>query len=62
MTKKVYTQPNLTAYGSVEKLTKAQGDISLNDILILSNLPGNVDDIVVDPADGSIDVTIDAGF
>lgn len=60
MTKKTYTQPSLTTYGSVEKLTKAQGSIDLNDILILSNLPGGIDDITAEGA-GSIDVTIDLG-
>ncbi|MDV3353336.1 hypothetical protein QGP82_31975 [Leptothoe sp. LEGE 181152] len=54
MTKKAYTQPNLTTYGSVEKLTKAQGNIDLNDILILSNVPGR--GTVNIPASGSIDV------
>ncbi|MEO1181305.1 MAG: lasso peptide [Cyanobacteria bacterium J06636_28] len=55
MTKKAYTQPNLTTYGSVEKLTKAQGDLSLSDFLILSNLPGSEGETLI-PASGSTDV------
>ncbi|NEZ56134.1 hypothetical protein [Adonisia turfae] len=59
MTKKAYTQPSLTAYGSVEKLTKANGSINLADVFILSNLPGEQPDPVEAVGQGSIDIEID---
>lgn len=58
MTKKVYAQPNLTAYGSVQKLTKGSGAINLGDSVIFTNLPNGANDIVIE-SNGSDDVTID---
>lgn len=59
MTKKAYTQPSLTTYGSVEKLTKANGTISFSDSFILTNLPGEQPDPITVDGQGSIDIEID---
>ena len=58
MTKKTYTQPNLTVYGSVQKLTKGSGAIDLGDSVIFTNLPGGANDLSI-PSNGSVDVIID---
>ncbi len=58
MTKKAYTQPSLTAYGSVQKLTKGSGAIDLGDSVIFTNLPRGANDLIIE-SDGSVDVTID---
>ncbi|MGD1855042.1 MAG: hypothetical protein ACFB2W_12415 [Leptolyngbyaceae cyanobacterium] len=58
MTKKTYTQPSLTAYGSVQKLTKGSGAIDLGDSVIFTNLPKGANDLEIDSV-GSADVTID---
>ncbi len=59
MIKKAYNQPSLTVYGSVEKLTKANGSITLSDSFILSNLPGEQPDPILAQGQGSIDIEID---
>lgn len=58
MTKKVYAQPNLTAYGSVQKLTKGSGAINLGDSVIFTNLPNGANDLEIESI-GSNDVTVD---
>ncbi|ESA34077.1 hypothetical protein N836_18990 [Leptolyngbya sp. Heron Island J] len=58
MTKKAYTQPSLTAYGSVQTLTKGSGAINIGDSVIFTNLPGGANDLEL-PSNGSVDVTID---
>ena len=38
--KKAYAQPSLTAYGSVQQLTKGNGTIAVGDSIIFSEIPG----------------------
>ena len=51
--KKTYAQPSLTAYGSVQELTKGNGTVAIGDSIIFSDLP-------VEPVDGfgSVDIEI----
>ncbi|MFG6106852.1 lasso peptide [Leptothoe sp. EHU-05/26/07-4] len=38
--KKTYTQPSLTAYGSVQQLTQGNGTIAIGDSIIFTDIPG----------------------
>lgn len=61
MTKKTYTQPSLTAYGSVEKLTKGSGSIDIGDSIIFTDLPFDLPDQEVEGPGGSSDLVIPVG-
>ena len=52
--KKTYAQPSLTAYGSVQELTKGNGTVAIGDSIIFSDLPGEPE---VDGF-GSVDIEI----
>ena len=52
--KKTYTQPSLTAYGSVQQLTQGNGTIAIGDSIIFTDLPGQPE---VDGF-GSVDIEI----
>ena len=56
--KKAYTQPNLTAYGSVQKLTKGNGTIAIGDSIIFSDLIGPDGEPLVSDGFGSTDFEI----
>ena len=58
--KKTYTQPSLTAYGSVQQLTKGNGSLRLGDSIVFSDIPDADGNPEVIECFGSVDIEIPA--